>query len=62
MFNGSDCWIRMIRVSVLRLQASHLLLICANLGYGTVLTLAGACQGCNSILLLLLLFFKLTIG
>jgi hypothetical protein len=37
----------MIR-SVLGLQASHLLLIGTNLGYGTVLTVACARQGCGA--------------
>jgi hypothetical protein len=35
-------------MSVLRLQASHLLLIRTNLGYGTVLTAACAPQGCSA--------------
>jgi hypothetical protein len=38
----------MILLSVLGRQASHLLLIRANLGYGTVLTAACARQGCNA--------------
>jgi hypothetical protein len=41
----ADCWIRMIRMSVLRRQTSHLLLISTNLGCGTVLTAACARQG-----------------
>jgi hypothetical protein len=35
--------------SVFRRQASHLLLIRTNLGYGTVLTAACAHQGCSDI-------------
>jgi hypothetical protein len=35
-------------MSVLGLQASHLLLIRTNLGYGTVLTAACARQDCSS--------------
>jgi hypothetical protein len=46
--DGSGCWIRMIKMHVLGLKASHLLLICTNLGYGTVLTVACACQGCSA--------------
>jgi hypothetical protein len=38
--DDSDCWIGMIRMSVLRREASHLLLIRTNLGYGTVSTAA----------------------
>jgi hypothetical protein len=34
--DGSDCWIRMIWLRVLGLEASHLPLIRTNLGYGTV--------------------------
>jgi hypothetical protein len=49
LVNGSGCWIRVIRMSVLRRQPSHLLLIHTNLGYGTVLTAACAHQGCNAI-------------
>jgi hypothetical protein len=33
---------------VLRQNASHLLLKCTNLGYGTVLTAACALQGCSA--------------
>jgi hypothetical protein len=57
--DGSGCWIRMIRMSVLRRWASHLLLIRTNLGYGTVLRAACAHQGCNATLLLLLLWLWL---
>jgi hypothetical protein len=46
--DGSGCWIRMIRVSVLRRWTSHLPLIRTNLGYGTVLTAACARQGCSA--------------
>jgi hypothetical protein len=46
--DGSGCWIRMIRTRVLGLQASHLLLIGTNWGYGTVLTAACALQGCSA--------------
>jgi hypothetical protein len=46
--DGSGCWIRIIRMSVSRRQASHLLLIRTNLGYGTVLTAACARQGCDT--------------
>jgi hypothetical protein len=46
--DGSGCCIGMIRISVLGLQASHLLLIRTNLGYGTVLTAACARQGCSA--------------
>jgi hypothetical protein len=49
----------MLRMSVLGLQASHLLLIRTNLGYGTVLTPACARQGCNP--LVILLFISQTI-
>jgi hypothetical protein len=35
-------------MSVLRRQASHLLLIRTNLGHGTVLTAASARQGCSA--------------
>jgi hypothetical protein len=38
----------MIRMSVLGLQASHLLLIRTNLGYGTILTAACASRGFNA--------------
>jgi hypothetical protein len=51
--DGSGCWIRMIRISALGREASHLLLIRTNLGYGTVLTAACALQGCNAVVLLL---------
>jgi hypothetical protein len=34
---------------VLGLQTSHLLFICTNLGYGTVLTAACACQGRSAV-------------
>jgi hypothetical protein len=40
--DGSGCWIRMIRMSVLRLQTGHQLLIPTNLSYGTLLTAACA--------------------
>jgi hypothetical protein len=43
---GSGCWIRMIRMNVLRQQASHLLLIRTNLGYGVLLMAACARPGC----------------
>jgi hypothetical protein len=43
--DGSGCWIRMIRMSVLGQQTSHLLLIRTNFGYGTALTAACARQG-----------------
>jgi hypothetical protein len=46
--DGSGCCIRIIRMRVLGLQASHLLLIRTNLGYGTVLTAACARQGCSA--------------
>jgi hypothetical protein len=42
----------MIRMSVLRQHISYLLLICANLGYGTVLIVACAHLGCSATLLL----------
>jgi hypothetical protein len=45
---GSGCWIRMIRMSVLRQQTSHLLLICTNFGYGTVLMAACAHPQCSA--------------
>jgi hypothetical protein len=61
--DGSGCWIRMIRMSVLRQLTSHLLLIRTNSGYGTVLTAACTRPGCSDshciiiiIILLLLLF------
>jgi hypothetical protein len=38
----------MIRISMLRRQTSHLLLIHTNLGYGTALMVACGCQGCNA--------------
>jgi hypothetical protein len=38
----------MIRMSILGRQASHLLLIRTNLGYGTVLTAACAHPGCSA--------------
>jgi hypothetical protein len=47
--DGSGCWTGMIRMSVLRRQPSHLLLIRTNLGYGTVLTAACARQGRSAI-------------
>jgi hypothetical protein len=37
----------MIQMHVLGLEASHLLLIRTNLGYGTKLMAACACQGCS---------------
>jgi hypothetical protein len=46
--DGSVCWIRLIHTRVLELQASHLLLIRTNLGYGTVLTAACAYRGCGA--------------
>jgi hypothetical protein len=46
--DGSGCWIRTIRMRVLWLQASHVLLIPTNLGYGTVLTAACARQSCSA--------------
>jgi hypothetical protein len=45
--DGSSCWIRMITMRVLRLRASHLLLIRTKSGYGTVPTVACASQGCS---------------
>jgi hypothetical protein len=46
--DGSVCWIRMIWMHVLGLTASHLLLICPNLGYGTILTVAFTHQDCSA--------------
>jgi hypothetical protein len=46
--DGSGCCIRMIQMSVLGLQTSHLLLIRTNLGYGTVLMAACTHLGCTS--------------
>jgi hypothetical protein len=45
--DGSGCWIRLIRI-VLRQDDSHLPLVLANLGYGTVLTAASTLQGCSA--------------
>jgi hypothetical protein len=56
--DGSGCWIKMIRMSVLWRQTSHLLPILTKLGYGTVLTAACALQGCSHWLLLLLLLLS----
>jgi hypothetical protein len=47
--DGSGCWIRMIQMSALGLQASHLLFIRTNSGHGTVLMAAFARQGCSAI-------------
>jgi hypothetical protein len=46
--DGSACWIKMIRMRVLRREASHLFLIPTNLGYGTVVTAACARQGISA--------------
>jgi hypothetical protein len=46
--DGSGCWIRVIRMSVLRRQASHLLLIRTNSGYVSVLTAACVRWGCSA--------------
>jgi hypothetical protein len=46
--DGSGCWLRMLRTSVLGRSVSHLLLIRTNLGHGTLLTAACARQGCSA--------------
>jgi hypothetical protein len=46
--DDSGCWIRIIRVHVLGLEANHLCLIRTALGYGTVLMAACTCQGCSA--------------
>jgi hypothetical protein len=38
----------MIQLHVLGLQAGHVLLICTNLGYGTILMVACTHQGCSA--------------
>jgi hypothetical protein len=55
--DGSGYLIRMIRVHVLGLQASHLLLIRTYLGYGTVLMAACAHLGCSASGLVCFWFF-----
>jgi hypothetical protein len=50
----------MIRMSVLRWQTSHLLLIRTNLGYGTILIAACAHQGCHATDYLLFYLFITT--
>jgi hypothetical protein len=46
--DGSGCGIGMIGLRVLGQEASHLLLIRTDLGYGTVLTAACALQCCSA--------------
>jgi hypothetical protein len=53
--DGSGCRNRVIIMSVLRQQTSHVLLIPSDLGYGLILTPAFAYQGCSATVYYLLL-------